>query len=169
MKNIEFYKILICFGLLWLTYSCEKADLQKSTIKDIDHISSRVDECENCPNVNDCCCGVELQDPDDAAFLRLCGTTDGQLTCNDTAPITCPAINGGGQIIQLDSDSPKSLFCMAQGSTFAIRNTSSIDPAVIQFTCQNDVAHPQIIYITIPTLTTYYFATNSSCQVGHCG
>jgi hypothetical protein len=171
MKNIAFYKILICFGLLWLTYSCEKSTDQTSTgnVASNGQLTSRwITDCEDCTDHDKCCCGVELQNPtSDDAYISICGTADGSGTCSFSPPSPCSAISGGGQSSYLYLDHPKEGFCMTKGNSFAITNTGSVN-AYVKITCHYDIVSPTYTYLTIPPNTTYYFGADSSCDLFQC-
>ena len=173
MKNLNFYKILICFGVLWLTYSCEKAD-QTTTgiVANNEQLTSRVvSSCDNCPNDDDCCCAVWLQDIfNTAASLRFCGTTDGPNSCTGDAVGECPSLSNGGQDISLfpGIGNFRKLFCVAPGSTFWIRNIHPTDDAIIYLSCQYDITNPQVLTITIPAGYTFTYSTNGSCLLSRC-
>jgi len=158
---------------LFLYTSCEKNGMH-STVGDGDSISKisprEIDDCDNCPNETDCCCGIELQDVmNGSASLRLCGTTDGAGACSASSPPSpCTSISGGSQNTgTLNNSDPKHGFCMVPGNSFYVQNLLSTD-AVIYITCQDDVIGPQRLTITIPGGMTYYFDTNSGCEVVRC-
>ncbi|HXR80509.1 MAG TPA: hypothetical protein VN763_06305 [Saprospiraceae bacterium] len=170
MKNIEFYKILICFGLLWLTYSCEKADqIATNNVALNEQLTSRdeVGSCDQCPE-NYCCCGLELTNVNNSKTMRLCGTADGTGLCSyPTIPGPCSSISGGGQSKLLTSGDPKLLFCMVKGNSLAITNTSIFD-AYVRLTCQEGITNPQTVIDTIPAGLTHFYLINNSCETDEC-
>jgi len=171
MKKYHFFNILLCFVFTTSISSCERTELQKASTNSSELITPReITACDQCPNETDCCCGIELQDVvNGSANLRLCGTTDGVGSClAPSPPNPCISISGGGQSTgTLYSGDPKHGFCMAPGTSFYVQNLSSA-AADIYITCQDDVTFPQKLTITIPGNTTYYFNTNSGCEVARC-
>ena len=172
MKNIAFYKILICFGLLWLTYSCEKSADQTTTGNAASNgqLTSRwITECSDCTNHDKCCCSIELQNLlSTYAYISICGSADGSGSCSFTPPNPCTSISGGGQTTYLYSGSPKAGFCMTTGNSFAITNTDLSVYAIVQITCHYDITNPTYTYLTIPPNTTYYFNVNGDCDISQC-
>jgi len=171
MKNIEFYKILICFGLLWLTYSCEKSADQNTTrnVASNGQLDNRtVAACANCP-IGDCCCSVQIYPTTQSVNLRFCGTSDGASGCTDSGPGNCSSISGGGQAISLDPSNILKLFCMNPNAAFMVQNITGLGvSATIILTCQHDLTHPQADTITITDTGKVYFATNSGCAIAQC-
>ncbi len=171
MKNIEFYKILICFSFLWLTYSCEKSADQTTTgnIAHDEQITGReVASCDQCP-VGACCCSVEPLVHSNSLTLRFCGTADGNPGCTDTnGPSPCNSISGGGQTISLNSMvGYKKSYCMYPGNSFSIRNLSGFTVTII-LSCQSDLTNPQKDTISIVNNNTVWFSTDTGCAVAQC-
>ncbi|HXR82349.1 MAG TPA: hypothetical protein VN763_15595 [Saprospiraceae bacterium] len=170
MKNIELYKILICFGLLWLTYSCEKADqTTTSNVALNGQLESReVASCDQCP-IGDCCCSVELLNHSLMVTLRFCGTSDGATGCTASGPGACSSISGGGQTLTLDNTHFRRLYCMNPGDAFSITNLGP-SPLSIILTCQHDLTNPQkdTVSIAVGTANTLYFDTDTGCAVAQC-
>jgi len=170
MKNIAFYKILICFGLLWLTYSCEKADqTTTSNVALNGQLTSRDDTnaCEYCTE-NDCCCGFELLDPSGNFTFRVCGLDDGTSNCTASPPSPCAAISGGLAQPTLSPSSPKFAFCQLQGTYFQITNTTAVT-AHIRISCHfNYTTITDWTYVTIGPGQTYVWGMNSGCEIGQC-
>ena len=153
MKNIVIYKILICFGLLWPSYGCEKAD-QSTFVNPAsnERLTSRNDDpCDNC-DVDDCCCGFELITANDATTFRVCGFHDGTSNCNPTPPSGCSTINGGYIQQLLNNDNPKLGFCMLQGNCFQITNMTPSSSGNIKISCDYDQIVPTFTFVTIPYL-----------------
>jgi hypothetical protein len=167
MKVLNFMLMILCIGLMAGTYGCEKADLQKSTTVE-KPISPRVDDCEECPNEDDCCCFVWLEENETEATLRFCGTTDGTGPCSGSTPCD-PDPNGGQQTIILDADTnPGQHFCVALAGSFWIYNPNMSDDADVLITCQAGELSPQIIHRTVPADGTIYLDTNGSCELSDC-
>ncbi|MGB4847754.1 MAG: hypothetical protein WBP41_07520 [Saprospiraceae bacterium] len=150
-----------------MTTSCERTEIQKSTVKDDGRIIPRTGFCDNCAE-DDCCCYVELQQPNSSsASLRLCGTADGLGSCTGTPPNSCASFSGGGKVASLSTMNPKQGFCMVKGNAFYIQNVGG-SSAVIKISCQDDLTSPQIIYVTIPAAGLYYYGTNNACEIAEC-
>ncbi len=151
-----------------MTTGCERADLQKSALDRTQNITTRSEFCANCDE-DDCCCAIELQFPNTtSATLRMCGTADGIITsCSASPPSPCSSISGGGKAFVLDPNDPKEGFCMIKGNSFYVRNAGIVN-ADIKITCQDDITGPQTITVTIPPGGTYYYGTNSSCEIAVC-
>jgi len=168
MKISIFYFIIISLFLILVSSGCEKAEIQKSLPNDIGMITPRIDDCEECPNEDDCCCFVELYNNDDDAYLRFCGTTDGPDACLGSF-ICGSAFSGGGQdIVLLDPTNPRQPFCMAEGAPFRILNYHSTDVAYINITCQGKLINPQIIPLELDPGEYFFYETNSSCYLSLC-
>ena len=74
--------------------ACDKAEIQKPTVKVDDRIDLRTDDCTDCP-VNDCCC--EIVQTSGTGLLSICGSTGARLSSTPCGPISdppspCPAI-----------------------------------------------------------------------------
>lgn len=155
---------------------CEKSALQNtvSEIKDESSIAPRtVADCEDCPNEDDCCCGVWLQNPSGSSVsLDFCGTSDGTGSCPGAGggDRKCTAFSNGGQNITLTSapNDYRKLFCVVPGSAFSLYNTSSTTNANVYLSCQHDLLAPQILTISIPPNSTYYYQSNGSCYLTTC-
>ena len=151
--------------------SCEKADQTTASNSAVNgQLTNRtVAACEDCPNVTDCCCSVELVDPQASVVFRFCGTSDGTGTC--TGSLTgCPSFSGGGQAITLGPGAGnfRKLFCMVPGNGFWVQNTDLGNSHSIILSCQYDVTNPQTFPITIPAGGTVYFTTTAGCVVDDC-
>lgn len=169
MKNLRLSIIFACFLTGFFYISCEKSGYtNEMELTDNQRISNRtVEECEDCPNAGDCCCAIESQNPDDFITLQLCGTSDGAGACSGSAACGSSFI-GGGQQITLQMGDYRKLFCMGQGNAFWIKNLSMTTPASIYLTCQHDLTAPQILSITIPANSTYYYETVNACVLSGC-
>lgn len=131
-------------------------------------LTSRADECEDCP-VDDCCCGIELFGSTFSADIELCGTSDGSDSCGPFSPGGgCGTISGGGQSFTLtDVTNPKKLFCMDKNAAFQIGNTSN-SSIQIRVTCQENLASPLYDTITIPAQSRIFYQTNGDCELDPC-
>lgn len=169
MKNTNFFIILICYLFILGITSCERTDLQKSSPNDSGKIIPRAEDCEDCPNVSDCCCAVWLEDPDQNAFLQLCGTTDGPNSCSGSPICGILSPSGGGQTINLDDvNIPRANFCMLPGYPFWIYNYHGSDVSNIIISCQAGLTNPDTLHLHIPAGNRFYFETNGSCVLDPC-
>lgn len=159
---------MMCF---FLYISCEKTSLQ-TTERD-SNLNSKISprntiECEDCLEVEDCCCGIDRQVSNASYSLRICGTSNESGSCGPTSPPSpCTTISGGGASFPLNSTNPKYGFCMVPGTSFYIQNLLNA-PAFIYVTCQEDVTFPQRIAVTVPALGFAYVNADGSCEVGEC-
>lgn len=171
MKNFHLFIIIMyCVGFMATINSCEKADIQKSptVVEDQSPIVFRSD-CEECPGQDECCCGIELDQGDDEAHIRLCGTSDGPDACSGTSICGLISPSGGGYQFDLFDDSnPREGFCMLEGYPFWIYNYSTTDDAYVKITCQGDQANPQIIHIHLGPGERFYYETDPSCELTLC-
>lgn len=169
MKNLVSYKILISFGLLWLSYSCEKAD--QATYVNVatnEQLTNRGDgPCENCDTDN-CCCGFELFSPMDATTFRVCGFDDATTNCSPTPPSGCGTISGGYIQQLLDNSNPKFGFCMLQGNCFQITNMTFGSTGQIKISCDYDQTPPNFTLVTIPFGQTFTWCVDGSCGFELC-
>jgi len=174
MKQYKFFYILTCMFCFFYISACEKTTLQSTgnDVTDKDVISNRtVDDCEDCPNEDDCCCSAELQNPSGSSVtLRFCGTSDGASACSGSPVGPCPSFSGGGQQFTLSTGAGnfRKAFCMVPGNTFWIFNASSTLNADIYLSCQNDLIGPQILTLSIPPLTAWTYTTDSGCELTLC-
>jgi len=157
-----------------LIYSCEKADqTTTSPVANNEQLAARwitPTGCESCTGHDDCCCGIELQNPlTDDAYISICGSHDGGGTCSySMLPSPCTDISGGGQTTYLNMSHPKDGFCMIPGSSFAITNYHGSQYAYVKITCHWDIVNPTYTYLTIPPNTTYFFYVNGDCDISRC-
>ena len=151
---------------------CEKTSLQTTgnELSDNRILPREVASCDECPNETDCCCGIDLQNPLLSASLRICGTSDGTLSCpGGSPPSPCITISNGGQGTGLlDSTDPKHLFCMVPGNSFYLTNNSSSEYAHIYVGCIFDEINGQRLTVSIPPSETWYFETSESCITARC-
>ena len=154
-------------------YSCEKNPLHTSSndFQPGDNIFARwITDCEECLEIDDCCCGVELQFTTESASLRICGTSDGASLCSfSMVPSPCSStISGGGQSTTLNSSNVKDGFCLVPGNSFSITNFHSTASANIYVTCLFDETNGQRLTITIPPTETWFFDSDGNCEIARC-
>lgn len=170
MKTSLSFSILLCMTSMFLITSCEKADVQNSRIVNYDGVIIEYrSDCIDCPDLNECCCAVYLQNPGmDEAQLFLCGSSDGSENCTGAVFGDCEVNNNGGHEFDLHEFNDKERFCMLQGGSFWIHNTNTSDPAYIYISCQEDITNPQVIQVTIPANSRYFYDVNGSCELTLC-
>lgn len=171
MKVINYQIILL---LLTIGFSsCEKNEVKNTEeaagyIQLIEFRSS----CIECPGVDECCCGVWVQQTiGGTASIHLCGTSDGSGLCSDNDPPgDCPAISGGGQgpFDLVGPDTGKRRFCMNEGDTFWIANTHPTETMHIYLSCQDDITNGQVLTISIPAGQRWYYEVNNACELTLC-
>ena len=165
MEKYSFFLILTC--MTCLSYiSCEKTGIQYNHTDNLP-LELRRGDCEECPGVDECCCGVSLDGDATNATIRLCGTSDGAGACAGSD--TCGnSFSGGGQQIVLNSISnPKQAFCMLEGSPFWIYNAGTGNAEIV-ITCQGDLTVPQLIQLHLSPGDSIYYETNGSCLLSEC-
>jgi len=173
MKNIAFYKILICIGLLWLAYSCEKSTDQTTTNKVAPNtqLTNREgdDQCEPCLLIDDCCCGIEMQNPGQSGNfpLRICGNDDGTTNCMDSPPSPCGTVSGGVIPFTLNTANPKIPFCMVPGGYFKITNTGG-NNLIIKITCHYDIVNHTYTNVTVTPSNYYVYGVDTGCDIEEC-
>lgn len=168
MKTNSFLPIMICSFCSILFMSCDKTELQKGFTEpfQIEPFTYRSD-CEECPDENECCCGVELEFFDSHADIDVCGTSNGMGLCFGSDD--CGSTFSGGYLdLELDTDESRKLFCMNKNSPFWIHNYHATDPAYIVITCQGDLISPQFVHIQLDPGETLYYETNGSCTIIPC-
>jgi len=167
----SFILYILCFSLIACWTSCEKAidtNISHKSSSQSQLLPRDGGECDNCP-IDDCCCAVWLQPSEQEARIRLCGSSDGLLSCSGNATGNCSAFSGGGHswILQ-DGGFEKAIFCMDQGDPFYVSNFASSDPANIIVSCQNGATNPDTMWIQLGAGTSRYIQTNGSCEILPC-
>lgn len=147
--------------------SCEKSGLQITSTNDNKPIQTR-GECEECPEVDECCCAVWLDDDYDDAMLRFCGTSDGAAACSGFSYCGTPFSGGGQQLDLADPNERKKTFCMTEGSPFYVVNYSTTQTTGIIISCQDGFTNPDTVHRRIQPLDTFYFETNGLCEITPC-
>ena len=157
---------------MFVISSCEKAEIQKSSTKqELIQIIEFRSSCEQCPGMDECCCGVWVQQTiGGTASIHLCGTSDGSGLCSDNDPPgDCPAISGGGigPFTLTGPSTGKRRFCMNEGDAFWIANTGSTTMD-IYLSCQDDITNGQVLTISIPAGQRWYYEVNNACELTLC-
>jgi hypothetical protein len=168
MKSIHFQFILFCSCLIALTYSCEKAEIQKSVPNDSEKITQRlVDECDDCPNMDDCCCQISWVSGEQLE-IDICGSTDGDVaSCSDDLG-TCSTIDGRkSSTFILNMNNPRELFCMMENRGFRIKYYGS-GTANGNVSCQYGQLAPQSINFQFNGPGTKAFSTDGECELEQC-
>ena len=169
MKNLIYIPIFISVLFSFLYTGCENADMHKSSIEDTRKITNRhVDDCDECPNMDDCCCTLTLIFGDEIMF-QTCGTTDGDAaTCDTETPMGCETISGKWNSTHtLSNTEPTVHFCMAEISGFLLKSLTA-GTLILTLTCQTDQTNPQTIQITFTGPGSKYFEVNGDCVVTEC-
>lgn len=169
MKTNQFQLILFCFCLIAITFSCEKADLQKSLPKDNVKITNRVaDDCEDCPNVDDCCCSISIQSGEDADF-QICGTTDGDaVNCSDDSGCTYEVDGLQHSFFNLSGSNLTEIFCMAPTTAFWIKRTTLSGTTTIAITCQHGQGSPQVVNFVATGPFKRFYDVSDECELTGC-
>lgn len=169
MSKYSFSLIFACGLLLLSLTGCEKTAVQTPDKQLANPVAPRSVECEGytCPDDDDCCCGVWLQNISETASLFLCGTSDGDNACTVPEVGDCPEAGGLSQTIYLDSNNFREGFCVTKGTTFYIRNMGSSN-ANIRLTCQHDWTAPQILTLSIAPGWYVQYSANGICYLTDC-
>lgn len=169
MAKYKISIILTCMTCMSLFQACEDSISRKSyTVYEGEPSILLRSGCEECPDMDECCCYVELNG-DNNATLQFCGTSDGGGTCTGTTVCGLISPSGGGQSITLNSFSnPRQHFCMLEGYPFWIYNASTTDDADITISCQGDITNPQEINIHLEPGERFYYETDGSCLISGC-
>ena len=154
---------------LFLIIACEHADLQRSSPKDDKKITTRTDDCEDCP-VGDCCCFVSL-DESPSASLVLCGTSGpeiGTQTCEFDIN-GCPPTSGYVFATSLTTMNPGAFFCMQKNTAFVIAIQGGT--ANLKLTCQQGQIGGQVLNIYLSSTfgpNRLYYTVNGDCELTEC-
>jgi hypothetical protein len=169
MKITIYYLTFICSIFILLTIGCESSDLQKSSYKNKEKIAQRgIDDCSECPNVDDCCCLLRYTGLA-TVTLKICGTTDGDAATCMADVDGCETIDGlSHSQFTLSTGSQIELFCMLMVRGFCVENLGS-GTANLQLTCQVGQTSPQTLNISIPGFGRKCYQTNAECEVEECG
>ena len=168
MKDRDFLFNFICSLFILMTISCDKSDLQKSLSNDDSKLTTRTDDCEDCP-VNDCCCSIEYVSGN-GVQIEVCGTTGPEIGTSTCGPIdigSCITISGyyWGPFY-VDFSNNKYLFCMAENSSFMINALAG--STSVKITCQEGLLAPQTVTPTLTVFNRYYYTVNEDCELEAC-
>lgn len=167
MKTKLFSYIIFCLCLC-LTYSCEKAELQKTVSSDNPQITPRVDDCDDCPNVDDCCCSISIQSGQSGDF-QICGTTDGDATiCSDDSSCSYDVNGYQHSFFTLTGNDLTQIFCMAPTTAFWIKRTSPTGTTHVTLTCQHGQGSPQLINFTANSPFKRFYDVSAECELTGC-
>ena len=165
---------MIC---MFISTSCEKADLQKPTA--LKHVEGRggcpIQDCDECPD-NDCCCSIELLSIPQGGVpvaLELCGTSGpclSTMSCSAGGVGMCPDINGFVENITLIGQGSTAMFCVPQNSPFGIILASpTTQTHQVRLTCQAGQTPPNTVTITLNQPPNKpYWQTNGECELTSC-
>lgn len=170
MKITYNFFIFITLLLSFLMIGCEQKAEFANALPQYEHaITNRyVDECGDCPNMDDCC-GRILFASGIAISFETCGTTDGDAAaCSDNLG-TCLTIDGlKNSSTTMDDVDEYRLICMEEDHGFFIKVTSVTGTVVLNITLQHGQLSPQSINVTITSTGTYGFSVNDDCEVSQC-
>ena len=168
MKTKLFSYIIFCFCLC-LIYSCEKAEIQKSSPNDSVQIDYRGD-CLDCPAPNSCCCYIEYVSGDAGKF-SLCGTTSGDALSCEIDPSPCENEIDGLQHTSFDLSStfPIQHFCVDENTAFQIRRILVPNgTTLVRFGCQRSLLNGQTIYESFTDDEKMVYDVNGDCEMEPC-
>ena len=164
--------MFICSIFIMGTTSCERTEIQKSFPKDDSKITSRTDDCNDCPD-NDCCCEIEWISGSTLTY-EICGATGNRLSTSPCGPIANPPGSCPGVLqtyylgpFNLSQSPSNQLFCVPEMATFLLNVTGS-GTASIGITCQLGQTSPQTIITSVSATNRYYFDTDGSCEIALC-
>ncbi len=168
MKNTIFLLYLSVSIFILMTTSCERTDIQKSSTNQSGLISPRADDCEDC-SVGCCCCSIEALNPLPMS-LSFCGTCDdGALLCGPFSPASpCSTFSGVVKSINFTSSHTRDVFCVPEGGSFRILNTTSGQTVTFRFTCRPDETPPTYINVTLKPDEFKFFHNDGSCIAAGC-
>ncbi len=170
MKFTFNFSIFITLLLSSLMIGCEqKAELAETLPLDNQAITNRyVDECGDCPNMDDCCGRILFVSGHSITF-ETCGTTDGDAaSCSDDID-GCLDIDGlKNSSSSLSGTGQYKLLCMEENHSFHIKVSNVDGPVVLNITFQHGQVFPQSINVTITTTGTYAFSVDGDCEVTQC-
>jgi hypothetical protein len=154
-----------------MLYACEKSEVSSYRRDHQPPIENReVDDCDDCPNIDDCCCSVTLTGTTTGATLYLCGTTDPVLSsgCGPTSQGTCYTIQGEDQTIVLDNQThPRGLFCMQKNASFLI-GSQTVGTVTFAITCQYGQFAPQTVNVSLTAPDKNFYTVNGDCELASC-
>lgn len=155
---------------LFITTSCEKADLQKSTQVDHSKVHPRsVPNCGYCA-ITDCCCSITLLSDLENIDIELCGTsspTISAMECLAASLGNCDPIEGYVEYVVLEEQNSSALFCVQKNTPFGIIY-SDLSPQV-RLTCQVGQSAPQSVVINLNTPPFKpYWMVNGDCELVSC-
>ncbi len=168
MKYSHIFNIMICFFLLTIAYSCEQADIKKSSTNPDGLISLRADDCDDC-SVGCCCCVIEALIPT-TMTLSLCGTCDdGTMPCGPFSPSApCSTFSGVVKPLTFAPGHTRQFFCVPEGGSFRIQNTTAGQTVIFRFTCRPDVTPPTYVNVTLGPTNSMFFHNDGSCIAAGC-
>ena len=167
MKHQFLMPIFICSMMMIFASSCERADLQKSSLNNTERITQRDEDC-NCPNIDDCCCSVTYLNGNSGTF-KICGTTDGDAVSCSVPDLCNNTINGLEHTSFPINSTPnqQELFCMAHNTAFqlALKMGGSI---TVVITCQHGQTSSQKDTVTFTVPGKIWFSVNDDCELTQC-
>ena len=156
--------------MVFFLTSCDVNDLQKQVTTANDEIISPRGDCDDCPDEDDCCCYVTLNNGDNSASLFFCGTSDGGVVNCSSLPCVATSYTNKGHTITLTTPfNFKYNFCVLENTEFFFLNTHATDVADIKVSCQRGQSTPQEYAFQLAANGgRAYLLTNGTCVVSEC-
>ncbi|HQW02275.1 MAG TPA: hypothetical protein PLR30_07355 [Saprospiraceae bacterium] len=158
MKKTFMLYIMACLTSIFLFASCEKNEPQMKADTILPITSRTVEDCDDCP-IDNCCCVVEVLDPNDTYTFQLCGVYTGMFgsTCGPFTPGSpCGTVSGISTSITLSSAVPRAFFCIATGGSFRILKTMG-NGVTLRISCNADETNPDWFPFNIGDTPLYYY------------
>jgi hypothetical protein len=173
MTKYSLFLILACMMSMFFLLSCEKAEIYKTYVQPTydNPILTRGD-CDDCPDEDECCCYVALDNSDTHAQLYLCGTSDGTTAGGSCPSVPC-LITSFTQLQHTPTlTTPfnfKYNFCAMESTEFFIMNTHATDPADVKVSCTRGQGMPQEYSFSLAANGgRKYLLTDEDCVVTEC-
>ena len=154
--------------LLFAFISCEKSDLSKSdTVNPSEEPILPRGDCEDCPDEDECCCFIMLDEPDENASIYICGVSDGTPSCLGSN-ICGTYVAGDFKSALLTPMAPRMEFCIDENTPFYLYNYSGSDVANVIISCQRGLLNPQLVPVQLDPDESFYYETTGSCAIEPC-
>lgn len=164
--NHLFYRLFCIISIAMI--GCEKSD--SSTGKEVQPIITTRGDCDDCPDLDQCCCCVEI-DPNDnnnSASIEFCGIDDAGNCTGSEGTCLSTSFNQGYDSDLLTSSNPRLEFCIELGTAFFVRNTHGSDNASVKVSCQRGEANPEIISFTLGPGVRNIQKVDTGCSLTDC-
>ena len=171
MKNPIGFSILFSMIGMFIISACENSEVQQSTDFTEKLISSRTEDCTDCP-MEDCCCRITYVSGLGAS-LEICGSTGIRLSTRSCGPADppgddCPNVAATYYLgpFTIDEQNQYQVFCVPENASFMINAISGT--VVVNLTCQHDQTPPQSISATLVGGNRYFFESDGDCELDTC-